>query len=221
MLTACLTFAAVAALVTITPGLDTMLVLRTAITSGRRVGFLAGVGVGTGCLAWAVAGAVGLTAVLAASSFAFEALRLAGAGYLLWLGGQALWHTRGAAHGRGAADATADATADFPVAAATPAAISGRTALRTGLATNLLNPKIGVFYMSLLPQFVPHGASVLWTSLLFAVIHDVEGLLWFTLIVFAASAARRTLSHPAVKRRLQQLTGLAFIAFGLRLATDR
>jgi threonine/homoserine/homoserine lactone efflux protein len=213
MLTACLTFAAVAALVTITPGLDTMLVLRTAIASGRRVGFLAGVGIGTGCLAWAVAGAVGLTAVLAASEFAFDALRLAGACYLLWLGGRALWHARGGARGRG--------TAESPAAAATAAVISSRSALRTGFVTNLLNPKIGVFYMSLLPQFVPHDASVLWTSLLFAAIHGAEGLLWFALIVFAAGAARRTLTHPTVKRRLQQLTGLAFIAFGLRLATNR
>jgi threonine/homoserine/homoserine lactone efflux protein len=207
MLTACLTFAAVAALVTITPGLDTMLVLRTALASGRRVGFLAGVGIGSGCLAWAVAGAVGLTAVLAASRFAFDALRIAGACYLLWLGGQALWQAR---------RRTADAASDQP-----DTRISGRTALRTGFVTNLLNPKIGVFYMSLLPQFVPHGASVLWTSLLFAVIHDAEGLLWFALIVFAASAARRTLTRPEVRRRLQQLTGIAFIGFGLRLATDR
>lgn len=209
MLTACLTFAAVAALVTITPGLDTMLVLRTAVAGGRRVGFLAGIGIGAGCLAWAVAGAVGLTAVLAASRFAFDALRLAGACYLLWLGGQALWHARGGGHRRRSSADSAD----------TP--ISGRAAFRTGFVTNLLNPKIGVFYMSLLPQFVPDGASVLWTSLLFAVIHDIEGMLWFTLIVFAAVTARRTLTRPTVKRRLQQLTGIAFIGFGLRLATDR
>jgi threonine/homoserine/homoserine lactone efflux protein len=211
VLTACLTFAAVAALVTITPGLDTMLVLRTSLTSGRQAGFLTGIGVGTGCLAWAVAGAVGLTAVLAASRFAFEALRIAGACYLLWLGGQALWRAR--RRTTGSAGSAGSATeADIP--------ISGRTAFRTGFVTNLLNPKAGVFYMSLLPQFVPHDAPVLWTSLLFAVIHDVEGMLWFALIVFAAGAARRTLTRPMVRRRLQQLTGLAFIGFGLRLATD-
>lgn len=203
MLNACLTFAVVAALVTITPGLDTMLVLRTALTSGRRTGLLAGLGIGSGCLVWAVAGAVGLTAVLAASRFAFDALRLAGACYLLWLGGQALWRAR-----RGVTHSVDEA-------------IPARSAFRTGFVTNLLNPKIGVFYMSLLPQFVPDDAPVLWTSLLFALIHDVEGLLWFALIVFAAGTARRTLTRPAVARRLQQVTGIAFIGFGLRLAADR
>jgi threonine/homoserine/homoserine lactone efflux protein len=91
VLTAALTFAVVAALMTITPGLDTVLVLRTTVSSGRRVGYLAGVGVATGCLVWAAASAAGLTAVLAASQLAFDALRMAGAGYLLWLGVRALW----------------------------------------------------------------------------------------------------------------------------------
>jgi threonine/homoserine/homoserine lactone efflux protein len=201
VLTAALAFAAVAALVTITPGLDTVLVLRTTVSSGRRAGYLAGVGIGTGCLLWAAASAAGLTAVLAASRFAFDALRLAGACYLLGLGVRALWDAR-----------TIDPqTGDGP-------RISGRAALRQGLTTNLLNPKIGVFYMSLLPQFMPHDAPVFWTSLLFAAIHDVEGVIWFGLIVLAAGAARRTLARPSVGRALRRLTGLAFIAFGIRLA---
>ncbi|MBO2448788.1 LysE family translocator [Actinomadura barringtoniae] len=203
MLTACLTFAVVAALVTITPGLDTMLVLRTTVSAGRRVGYLSAVGVSAGCLAWAVASAAGLTALLAASHLAFQAVRVAGACYLLWLGAQALWHSRRAT--------TPEALDE---------AISSGAAFRTGLVTNLLNPKIGVFYMSLLPQFVPHEASMFWTSLLFAVIHDAEGLLWFAFIVFAAGGARRFLTRPGVKRRLQQVTGLAFIGFGLRVATE-
>jgi threonine/homoserine/homoserine lactone efflux protein len=96
--------------------------------------------------------------------------------------------------------------------------MSGAAAIRQGLATNLLNPKVGLFYMSLLPQFIPDGAPVLWTSLLFALIHNLEGMLWFTIIIFAAGAARSALSRPAIKLRLQQLTGVAFIGFGLRLA---
>ncbi|TDD94365.1 LysE family translocator [Actinomadura rubrisoli] len=205
MLTACLAFAAVAALVTVTPGLDTMLVLRTTVTSGRRTGILAAAGVASGCLAWAVASAAGLTALLAASRLAFDALRVAGACYLLWLGGQALWKARRRAFGDG----------EVP-----DPSVSGSAALRTGFVTNLLNPKIGVFYMSLLPQFVPHGAPMFGTSMVFAVIHAAEGLLWFALVVAAAGAARRALARPAVRRRLQQVTGLAFIVFGLRLATE-
>jgi threonine/homoserine/homoserine lactone efflux protein len=201
VLTAALTFAAVAALMTITPGLDTVLVLRTAVSSGRRAGYLAGVGIATGCLVWAAASAAGLTAVLATSRLAFDALRLAGAAYLLWLGVRALW----------GAHRLTKAPAEQPP-------MSGRAALRQGLTTNLLNPKIGVFYMSLLPQFVPADAPVFWTSLLFAAIHDVEGLIWFAFVVFAAGAARRMLTRPAVGRALQRLTGLAFIGFGVRLA---
>ncbi|MES9541641.1 MULTISPECIES: LysE family translocator [unclassified Actinomadura] len=205
MLTACLAFAAVAALVTITPGLDTMLVLRTTVTSGRRTGYLAATGVASGCLCWALASAAGLTALLAASRIAFDVLRGAGACYLLWLGGQALWRAR-----RASQDTAGTPDAD----------LSGTAALRTGFTTNLLNPKIGVFYMSLLPQFVPDGASVFWTSMLFAAIHAVQGLLWFALVVGAAGAARRALARPAVKRRIQQVTGLAFIGFGVRLAVE-
>ncbi|HEU5156484.1 MAG TPA: LysE family translocator [Streptosporangiaceae bacterium] len=202
MLTAALAFAAVAALVTITPGLDTVLVLRTTVSSGRGAGYLAGVGVATGCLLWATASAAGLTAVLAASRFAFDALRLAGAGYLLWLGVRALWGAR--------------RTTTEP--AGGPLPMNGPAALRQGLTTNLLNPKVGVFYMSLLPQFMPHDAPVFWTSLLFAAIHDVEGLIWFAFVVFAAGAARRVLTRPAAMRALHRLTGIALIAFGVRLA---
>lgn len=204
MLASCIAFAAVAALITITPGLDTMLVLRTTVAGGRRSGLLAAAGVASGCLAWAVASAAGLTALLAASRLAFDVLRVAGACYLLWLGCRALWTAR-----RGAAPEQE------------VAAVPGLAAFRTGFTTNLLNPKIGVFYMSLLPQFVPDGASLFWTSLLFAGIHAVEGLLWFALIIGAAGAARRALGRPAVKRRIQQVMGVAFIGFGVRLATDR
>ncbi|QKG20861.1 LysE family translocator [Actinomadura verrucosospora] len=206
MLAACLAFAAVAAVVTVTPGLDTMLVVRTTVTAGRRTGYLAAAGVASGCLTWAVASAAGLTALLAASRLAFDVLRVAGACYLFWLGAQALWRARRAPDER---------------AAEPEAPVSGLAAFRTGFVTNLLNPKIGVFYMSLLPQFVPHGAPVFGTSMAFAGIHTAEGLLWFGFVVGAAGAARRALARPAVKRRLQQLTGLAFIGFGLRLVTDR
>jgi threonine/homoserine/homoserine lactone efflux protein len=207
MLTACLAFAAMAAVITVTPGLDTMLVVRTTVTAGRRTGYLAAAGVAAGCLTWAVASAAGLTALLAASRLAFDALRVAGACYLFWLGAHALWRTRRRPGGGSATEP------DAPV--------SGLAAFRTGFTTNLLNPKAGVFYMSLMPQFVPHGAPVFGTSMAFAAIHTAEGLLWFGLVVGAAGAARRALARPAVKRRLQQLTGIAFIGFGLRLVTER
>ncbi|XRQ13538.1 LysE family translocator [Actinomadura welshii] len=124
MLTACLAFAAMAALLTITPGVDTMLVLRSTVTGGRRTGLLSSAGVVTGLMCWAMTSAVGLTALLAASRLAFDVLRVAGACYLLWLGGQALWKAR-----RWTRD-----KAEPPGTRA-----SGLTAFRTGLTTNLLN----------------------------------------------------------------------------------
>ncbi|WP_207394035.1 LysE family translocator [Actinomadura formosensis] len=205
MLTACLAFAVMAALLTITPGVDTMLVVRSTVAGGRRAGLLSSAGVVTGLMCWAMTSAAGLTALLAASGIAFGVLRVAGACYLMWLGARALWNAR-------------HRTRETAEAPWTPA--SGPTAFRTGLTTNLLNPKVGVFYMSLLPQFVPDGAPVFWTSMLFAAIHAAEGLLWLAAVVGAAGAARRALTRPAVKRRLQQITGLAFIGFGLRLALD-
>ncbi|WP_433336327.1 LysE family translocator [Spirillospora sp. CA-294931] len=187
-----------AALVTVTPGLDTMLVVRSTVSGGRRTGYLAGLGVVAGCLTWAVASAAGLTALMAASPMAFDVLRVVGACYLLWLGARALFGTKRDDEGE--------------------AEVS--RAMRTGFVTNLVNPKIGVFYMSLLPQFVPDGASMFWTSLLFALIHAVQGLVWFGFVVFLAGAARRALARPEVKRWLQRVTGVAFIGFGLRMAVE-
>jgi threonine/homoserine/homoserine lactone efflux protein len=208
VLTALLAFTAVAVVLTITPGLDTMLVLRTAIGAGPRVGLLAGLGIGLGCYVWGVATAVGLTALLAASELAFTILRIAGAAYLVWLGGRALWNAR-------KRKATTPETDDAP-----PPSLGALAAIRNGFLTNLLNPKIGVFYMTLLPQFVPPGRSEFWTTLALVTIHNVLGMLWFGLLASAARTMRHRLSRPNVKRRIEQLTGLAFLGFGVQLATQ-
>jgi threonine/homoserine/homoserine lactone efflux protein len=94
-------------------------------------------------------------------------------------------------------------------------------ALRTGLTTNLLNPKVGVFYLSVLPQFLPDGVNPLVGSLALAGIHVVEGFLWLTLVVLAVSGAKGWLTRPNVRRRLEQFTGVVFLGFGLRLALER
>ncbi len=202
-------FAIFAAILAVTPGLDTMLVLRTAAAGGRRAGLAAVLGIALGCLAWAVASALGVTAVLAASRLAFEVLRIAGVAYLCWLGLSTLWRAR-----RLAVSAGADPAADVdggPVGAP-------RRGLRLGFTTNLLNPKVGVFYLSVMPQFLPTGISPLAGTLTLAAIHIVEGLLWLSLVVLAVHRTRGWLRRPAVQRRLQQFTGVAFIGFGLRLA---
>jgi threonine/homoserine/homoserine lactone efflux protein len=203
---ALLAFAAFAAVVTVTPGLDTMLVVRTAAVSGRRAALAAAAGIGTGCLCWALASGLGITALLTASRFGYDALRWAGAGYLCLLGVLALWRRR--------RPSTVDDEVPEPARTGT-----GR-AFRVGLTTNLLNPKVGVFYLSVLPQFLPRGVSPLLASTAMAVIHDIEGLLWFAVLVFLVGRGARLLARPGVRRRLDQLTGVVFVAFGLRLALE-
>jgi RhtB (resistance to homoserine/threonine) family protein len=205
VLSSLLAFAAVAALLTVTPGLDTMVVLRSALLNGRRAGMLAGLGICLGVLLWGVASALGVSALLATSRVAFDVLRLAGAAYLVWIGARALWAAR-----RERAPIEIDSRGPPPAAAA----------FRIGLLTNLLNPKVGVFYVTLLPQFVPPGAPVLALTLGMAAIHAAEGIVWFAVIVLLLARIRGWLLNPTVSRRLNQLSGVTFIGFGLRIAAE-
>jgi threonine/homoserine/homoserine lactone efflux protein len=191
-------FAIFAAVLAITPGLDTMLVLRTTALGGRRAGLAAVAGIALGCLVWAVASALGVTAVLAASRLAFEVLRWAGVVYLCYLGVRALLRK----------------------STVEPAAASSG-GIRTGLTTNLLNPKVGVFYLSVMPQFLPAGLPVLAGSLLLGAIHIGLGAVWLTLLVLVSHRAAGLLKRPTVRRRLEQLSGMVFLGFGLRLALER
>jgi RhtB (resistance to homoserine/threonine) family protein len=209
-----LAFAVFAAILAITPGLDTLLVLRTTASSGRGAGLAATAGVALGCLVWAVASAVGVTAILAASEVAFTVLRLAGVAYLLWLGVRALWLAHRPVH-----DHVASEYSEGMEHAVVPAG-GWRRSLRTGFTTNLLNPKVGVFYLSVMPQFLPDGMNPLAGSVALGAIHIVEGFVWLTLLVFVVNLARGWLTRPTVKRRLEQVAGLAFIGFGVKLAVD-
>src|SRR3954462_15015043 len=134
-------FAAAAALLSITPGLDTALVLRTAAAEGRRRALQAALGIAAGCLVWGLATALGLGALLAASKAAYTVLKWAGAAYLVWLGINLILKPR----------------ERFELAAADQARAGQRSWLLRGFLTNILNPKVGVFYVSFLPQFVPAG----------------------------------------------------------------
>ncbi len=201
--TALLTWTLVAALGVMTPGIDTMLVLRHTMLGGRRTGFATVVGIATGCLVWATASLAGLTALLAASTVAYDVVRIAGAVYLVWLGVTAIWKSRKPASG------------EFEV----PAAPGWFSAFRTGMVTNLLNPKVGVFYMSLLPQFLPKSSSVKWGVLLVA-IHLAVTFVWFPLVIGLAARARRLLLRDRVRRWLDRATATVLIALGIKLVTD-
>src|SRR5580658_2672461 len=195
-------YVAAATLLTVTPGLDTALVLRTAVTRGARQAALTGAGIAAGCFGWAALVACGLGALLAASAFAYTALRWIGAAYLLWLGYKMLRYPR----------------RSFVTAASGGA--GKHKAFPTGLLTNLLNPKVGVFYVSFLPQFVPAGVHVAPYMLLLGAIHALLGLIWFACLIGATRPIARFLAKPAVVQVCDRLTGGMFLAFGLGLALD-
>ncbi|GEA87499.1 LysE family translocator [Cellulomonas cellasea] len=208
---AVLSFALVAGLLTIVPGLDTALVLRSAISRGRAHAFAAGAGVNAGCFAWGVAAAVGASALLAASRTAYTVLTLAGAAYMVVLGAQLLWSSL--RRRPGALDSEPGGSAAAPE----PRGSVGRAFLM-GLGTNLLNPKVGVFYLATIPQFVPDGVSPLLMGVLLAAVHNVLGMAWFAAIILATGFASRWLSGEVVARVTDRVTGLVLVAFGVRLA---
>jgi threonine/homoserine/homoserine lactone efflux protein len=218
--TAILAFSVAAALLTLTPGLDTALVLRTATIEGPRPAMAAAAGIVSGCLAWGVAAAMGVGALLTLSEVGFRAVQLAGAAYLCWLG---LGMLRAAWRGDAAPLAVAAAPTPGVTRGATPG-VTGRSARRwywRGVVTNLLNPKIGVFYISLLPQFIPSGVPVAAFGVGLAGIHAVMGVAWFAALVTATRPLAAWIGRPSVRRGIEGVTGGALIAFGLRLALER
>jgi threonine/homoserine/homoserine lactone efflux protein len=194
-------FVAAAGLLTLTPGADTALVLRTAIASGPRAAIFAGAGVGLGCLAWGASVSAGFGVLVAASATAFRIVKYAGAGYLFWLGLGLLLRPRGAMS-----------------VGAPGTARGGSDALRRGLLTNLLNPKVGVFYVTFLPQFVPGGVNVAGFSFLLAGIHALLGVAWFGVVIAATAPVARVLARPRVVAAFDRVTGCVFLAFGVKLA---
>jgi threonine/homoserine/homoserine lactone efflux protein len=205
LLTDLVSFAAVAGLLTIIPGLDTAMVLRSAATHGRKHGFATALGVNTGALVWGAGAAVGVSALLTASTVAYTGVRIAGALYMIWLGSMLLV---GALQGRSSGWST-DASDPAP-----------RGVLRSwsrGLMTNLLNPKIGAFYVAVLPQFIPAHASHLAVGLLLAFVHDLEGIVWLTAIILGTHSVRAIIRRRAAHRAIDGATGAALIGFGLKL----
>jgi RhtB (resistance to homoserine/threonine) family protein len=205
-----LAFFVVAGVLTVTPGADTMLVIRNVLRGGRADGVATTFGIVSGLLVHASLSAVGVSLLLARSATAFQALKLAGAAYLIWLGIRALR----AAAGRDAARADG-------VAAAAKGNATARRSYREGLLTNLLNPKVVIFYVAFLPQFIEPGDPVLAKSLLLAAIHAVQGVLWLGGLSFALERGRRFILMPPVRRTLEAVCGTVLVAFGLRLALAR
>ena len=213
MVTALAGFAAAATVVILAPGPDSMLVMRNALRGGRRAGMCTAAGTLTGLFSWAVAAALGLSSLLAASRTGYDILRLAGASYLIWLGVSSLLprRRRGASAGH--------SPSEEREAAPAPQVGLGRAYLN-GVISNLCNPKIGVFFVAFLPGFIPAGVSVREFSLLLGIWFVLETALWLTALVSMAVRGMSWLRRPRVERRLERLTGLVLIGFGIRLATE-
>jgi threonine/homoserine/homoserine lactone efflux protein len=202
---ALIAFVGVAALTIMTPGPDTALTVRNALIGGRACGTATALGVSLGLAVWTVTASAGIAALLVASEPAFMAVKLAGAAYLVFLGGQSLWH---AVRGGGGAH-TSDGRA--------PRGLTPSTALRQGIVNDLGNPKIAVFFTSLLPQF----GSSFWSMLALGLAFCSLGLIWLSAYSFTVARAGDLLRRPRIRRSLDALTGTLLVAFGIRLAADR
>ena len=208
MLTLVLTFAVAAVLIILLPGPDTLVVLRNLVRDGRRQAALTAAGVLTGLCCWASAAAFGLAAVLRASETGYAVLRVVGAIYLVRLGLQSLRFRL----------AAGEVGTDL-VSAADGRRILG-TGFVAGLATNLLNPKVGVFFVTFLPGFIPSGESVVLFSLLLGAIFIVLTAAYFGVLLVLADRVSAWMSEPRIRRRLDRVTGVVLIGFGVRLATE-
>lgn len=195
-------FLVAVAVITLTPGADTALVIRNALAGGRRAGMLTALGGAIGLLCWGVAAAIGLAAVLAASAMLYTAVKLAGAAYLVYLGIQAIRHA-----GKAATAGAAGASVRHPV--------------RIGLMTNLLNPKAGLFFTALLPQFVSPHDPVLVVSAGMTLVAATASLVWLCGYSALVARAGDVLRRPRVARAVDRCTGAVLIALGLRVALSR
>ena len=195
-----LAYSFAALLLTLTPGLDTALILRMSTVEGGKKAFQAALGIDVGCFIWGAVVAFGLGALLAASALAYDLLKWCGAVYLCWLGVQLILRPR--------------RYFNCQEMAKTPAS----NWFLKGMLGNVLNPKMGIFYVSFLPQFIPAGHSpVGWTFLLVA-IHVLIGTLWSLTLIIASRYAANLLKTPLFIQWMDRVTGGVFMLFAAKLA---
>jgi threonine/homoserine/homoserine lactone efflux protein len=199
MLATLIAYIVAAALLTITPGAVTLLVVRYAGGRGARGGLAAALGIVAGTLVWGAIVALGVAALIVANPMLYDLLKWAGAIYLVWLGMQLLLPAPVPRQG----------------GPAPPSRLGSPFA--SGLLTNLLNPKVGVFYLAFLPQFIPPGVAQGPFILLLAAIHGCLGLIWFAFLIAGIDRAAPTMRSPKVANLLSKVTGILFVGFGARL----
>jgi threonine/homoserine/homoserine lactone efflux protein len=200
-------FLLVAAVVVITPGIDMALVTRNALLHGRSSALATAWGVSTGTVLWTIAATFGLAAIVQASAATFAMIKFAGALYLAYLGLQALRGSR--------------RREDEPVAIAARPVQSARAAFRQGVLSNTLNPKIAIFFTSLLPQFIGSDSPSACRLLALGGLFNLLGVLWLTGYALAATRGRRLLQRPRVRAALDSVSGVVLLGLGVRLALER
>jgi len=206
-------FTGIAALLTMTPGADTMMILRSVFARGQKAGILTMVGICSGLFFHATLSALGLSLILVRSAAAFETVKLLGACYLIFLGGQSLWRARSSAAGTHFSLPAADTVTRHKK--------ENWRAFFEGTFTNLLNPKVAIFYLAFLPQFISPHDWVFGKSILLASIHFTEGIIWYSILIFSLGRMRTLLIRPRVKQGLKAVSGAILIAFGVRIAMER
>src|SRR5580765_3687553 len=201
------TFLAVSIVVIVAPGPDTALTIRNTLRGGRAPGIGTALGVSTGQLIWAVATSVGLVAVLLASEPVFRAIRLAGAAYLIWLGTQSL---RAAVAARGPA----------PAGETVRERLSSRAAFGQGIVNNLGNPKMAVFFASVLPQFTAPGHGMVSALVLLGIVFSILTFVWLAAYATVLSTAGRLLRASRLHRATEAVSGTILIGLGVKVAAD-
>ncbi|MFG2115377.1 LysE family translocator [Streptomyces sp. NPDC048718] len=200
-------FALVVGLLALTPGLDTALILRTSALGRRRRAWGVVLGIQSGTFLWGALTSVGVTALFTASHLAYVTLRWVGAAYLVWMGVRMLRDTFRGLPVTGAGESDSLTGED---------SVTG--GWRQGTLTNLLNPKMGAFYVAVLPQFIPAGASHFTMGLMLTAVHIVIGVMWSAVLVGCARVLHGWLRKPQARRLLDRITGTVIAAFGVRLA---
>jgi threonine/homoserine/homoserine lactone efflux protein len=210
--TSLLAFCLLAIALTVTPGADMALVGKSAVTGGRRAAMLTTLGIAAGCSFHVLASALGLSAILAKSAVAFELVKTIGAFYLIWIG---LRTIRAAALPPASSSAEAGSTCRVTVR------VSARRCFVEGALTNVLNPKVALFYLMILPQFIAPGQNVVTRSLVLAAIHVGFGLIWLTVYAALLDRMRSVLSRPHVRAWFERVSGGVIVLLGGRLAFER
>jgi threonine/homoserine/homoserine lactone efflux protein len=199
----------VAVVLIVTPGPDTALIIRQALRGGARAASRSAAGIGVGSSVWALASVLGVAVLLESSATAFTVLKLAGAAYLIYLGARSLVRSFGAAP---------DAASDNAPKRGAP--LRASSAFAQGLLNNLLNPKAGAIFVTLMPQFIqPHDSLV--RLLLMVACYDVIVVVWLCAYGYVVSRAGRSRIGVRVRRSLERVTGVVMIALGARLAFER